>query len=265
MLATVILDTYTQEESELLADALEEVASAKDHYGWSSSGIYCFWNPSNKEVLYIGLAVDLPNRFRQHNGLIACPVKCCKRDNIRVYFETNTLLGYSVLVQSNLSQGVCERWEKANRETLDSLCERYEFMDREEAKRLLNIDVHKEIRTYEGALIEAVDGETGSVPPWNKIKGADIKFTDADLKTGNYLLGSLTSRHDGFDPLAAHVRLRDLSERAMYQGYEELLHSTRMLILGGASLEDAYRITCDSLGYFEKMRSEGYNTKKVLI
>lgn len=265
MLATVIIDTYSAKETELIAEALEEVASTKDHYGWSSSGVYCFWNPSTRKILYIGLAVDLPTRFGQHNGLLDCPPNCCKREKIDAFFQENSQLGYSLLVQSNLSQAACSRWEKANPGKLESLCKRYELMDREEAKQLLNADVEQEIRTYEGALIEAVETNTGAIPPWNKIKGADIRFTEEHIKTASYLLKSFTVAHDGMDPLAAHVRLRDLLTNAMFQGYEELWHGTRLLMLGGWPFEEAIKKTPDPLGYFGKMKSEGYLERQVKI
>ncbi|MDP0490804.1 MAG: hypothetical protein Q7Q71_07135 [Verrucomicrobiota bacterium JB023] len=265
MLATVIVDTYSAGKAEFLADALEEVASAKDNYGWSSSGVYCFWDPSTREILYIGLAVDLATRFRQHNDLVDCPPTCCKRSKIEDFFKTNALLGYSVLVQSTLSQAACSRWEKANPEKLESLRKRYELVDREEAKRLLNADVDQEIRTYEGALIEAFEVCTGAIPQWNKINGANIRFTEEQLRTATYLLKSFIAGHDWMDPLAAHVRLRDLFANAMFQGYEELLHGVRLLVLGGCPFKEAIKKTPDPLDYFEKMRSEGYLDRQVKL
>lgn len=265
MLATVILDTYTLEESKFLADALEEVASASDSYGWSSSGIYCFWNPLTKKILYIGLAVDLPNRFRQHNGLIGYPADCCKREKIAEYFKSNPSLGFSIMVQSNLSQAITSRWESANPDILDSICRRYEFFDREEAKKLWNIDVDSEIRTYEGALILAFEKIYGCIPPWNKIRGADIRFDDKHLQTASHLLKSFTGSHDSLDPLSAHVRLRELSLTPKYQGYEELLHSERLLMLMGFPQEDALRNQEYLIGYHEEMGVEGYNAKQVII
>ncbi|MBE4187026.1 GIY-YIG nuclease family protein [Vibrio parahaemolyticus] len=69
MLSTYIRDVYKESETQELADAIEDIASAIDTNGWASAGIYCFWNPENNEILYIGLARDLSNRFKEHNGL----------------------------------------------------------------------------------------------------------------------------------------------------------------------------------------------------
>lgn len=45
------------------ANAIDDLCSPKDNYGWASAGIYCFW-------VYIGLAGDLAERFKQHNGIL---------------------------------------------------------------------------------------------------------------------------------------------------------------------------------------------------
>ncbi|WP_149096184.1 hypothetical protein [Paenibacillus terrae] len=70
MFGTIIIDAYTENDAEEIAFALDDLCSANDSYGWASSGIYCYWNYYTKEPYYIGLAVDLTERFKQHNGLI---------------------------------------------------------------------------------------------------------------------------------------------------------------------------------------------------
>lgn len=59
MFGTVIIDAYKEAEKEQIANAIDDLCSCSDTYGWASEGIYCFWDYYTKEVLYIGLAADL--------------------------------------------------------------------------------------------------------------------------------------------------------------------------------------------------------------
>ena len=70
MFGTVIMDAYRKEEIYEMASAIEDLCSPNDSYGWASAGIYCFWDYCAEEILYIGLAGDLAERFRQHNGIL---------------------------------------------------------------------------------------------------------------------------------------------------------------------------------------------------
>ena len=44
MFGTVIIDAYRKEETRELAEAIEDLCSPNDNYGWASAGIYCFWD-----------------------------------------------------------------------------------------------------------------------------------------------------------------------------------------------------------------------------
>jgi hypothetical protein len=70
---SVVRELVRSDERAVVRDALEEIASPLDTYGWSSSGIYVFWDPTgDRSILYIGMAVDLPQRIGQHFGLVGC-------------------------------------------------------------------------------------------------------------------------------------------------------------------------------------------------
>jgi len=58
--------------------AIDDLCCPLDNYGWASSGIYCFWDPYNKNILYLGLAVDVGLRFKQHVGLVKTNRDSCK-------------------------------------------------------------------------------------------------------------------------------------------------------------------------------------------
>lgn len=42
MFGTVIIDAYRKEEALEMADAIDDLCSPTDNYGWASAGIYCF-------------------------------------------------------------------------------------------------------------------------------------------------------------------------------------------------------------------------------
>ena len=80
-----------------MADAIDDLCSPTDNYGWASAGIYCFWDYYAEAVLYIGLAGDLAERFKQHNGIL--PIKeGSKQKQIEDYFSRNERLGYTIFV-----------------------------------------------------------------------------------------------------------------------------------------------------------------------
>ena len=88
MFGTVIIDAYRKEEALEMADAIDDLCSPTDNYGWASAGIYCFWDYYAEAVLYIGLAGDLAERFKQHNGIL--PIKeGSKQKQIEDYFSRN--------------------------------------------------------------------------------------------------------------------------------------------------------------------------------
>lgn len=103
MFGTVIIDAYRKDEVMEMANAIDDLCSPKDNYGWASAGIYCFWDYYAQTVLYIGLAGDLAERFKQHNGIL--PLReVSKQKQIDDYFCKNERLGYTIFVQSPLSQ-----------------------------------------------------------------------------------------------------------------------------------------------------------------
>ncbi|WP_243137016.1 hypothetical protein [Alkaliphilus serpentinus] len=109
MFGTVIIDAYSKDERQEIADSIDDLCSPKDNYGWASAGIYCFWDYYAEEVLYIGLASDLADRFKQHNGIKPVDGSSSKYAKIEEYFESNERLGYTIFVQSPLSQPLTYR------------------------------------------------------------------------------------------------------------------------------------------------------------
>lgn len=164
MFGTVILDAYTKNETKELADAINDLCCPTDNYGWASAGIYSFWNYYTHEVLYIGLASDLYQRFLQHNGILTMPKEGCKFQQIQEYFQTNEKLGYTIFVQSKLSQPIVYR----NKYMYENFAKEYDSSIQDYTnKQSLN-----DIKLVEGILIEAYRREYGCFPPWNKVGGS---------------------------------------------------------------------------------------------
>ena len=92
-----------------LAEAINDICCPNDNYGWASAGIYSFWDYYTNEILYIGLASDLYERFRQHNGLLPISHNACKYNQINDYFKSHMKLGFTIFVQSPMYQPLVHR------------------------------------------------------------------------------------------------------------------------------------------------------------
>jgi hypothetical protein len=213
MLATLIRDAYEQKDADAVAKAIDELCSPTDNLGWASAGVYIFWDFETREILYVGLAVDLAQRFRQHSGLISCKPNGCKVDQIKAYFQKKKMLGYSIFVQSPLDQPLIAKLIK----TLGDI-------DIEDIKDLPSELGRDAIKFLEGNLIEAQVIKDAARPPWNKISGA--KEGKANAKPGHHKLTLLAAKGD--DSMVARATLRELAADMQFQSYEENLHAARL-------------------------------------
>jgi len=240
MLTTYIRDIYRESETEELANAIEEIASAIHTNGWASSGVYCFWDPGNNQVLYIGLASDLYNRFREHNNLKSCPSKGCKKDNIASWFKDNDRLGYSILVQSQLSQTEVARNE-------GRLIKSY-ASDLYDPKKVISIT--------EGLFIETEKLGQGNLPPWNKISG------------GSYGKNKASKQHIEFTELFTNKRtdfrvaqktIREIAASATFEAFELYLHAIRqMMAISDWSFARAWDAVPDDFDVKERIIQSQY-------
>ncbi len=196
-LATVIRDVYRSEERKELRDALRSLLPVGG-YNWHPSGVYCFWDPDTRDVLYVGLAKDIERRFAQHNGLVGSSAKGNKRTKIDGWFAERPRLGYSIIVQSAavvLLEG-------------------------------FGLDTSSEIIAIgEGQLIEAHRQRFGVRPLWNAMGGSTYGATwTGPLSAGYFLL--LTGRVDGL--LVARRTIRQLAAEPESVDREMTLHGARM-------------------------------------
>lgn len=254
MYGTVIQDAYNQNEIHEIILALDELCNPNDTYGWASAGIYCYWDYYTKEILYIGLAVDLTERFKQHNGIIQMDLNACKYGQILEYFKLNKKLGYSVFVQSPINQPV----------TSKNIYKWFNFDPSEfSIADFTHEQIKNDLKRVEGILIEIFRQTHGTLPKWNRVSGS-IKGQKATLK-GNYeIIRDMTSQR--LSPLLSRSTLRELANNPTYAHFESYLHGVRQMILSfGMSFNQALPFIrrTDILKTFERIEKEDYLNKQL--
>lgn len=259
MFGTVIIDAYRKEETKEMAFAIDDLCSPNDNYGWASAGIYCFWDYYAEAILYIGLAGDLAERFKQHNGIL--PVKSgSKQKKIEEYFERNERIGYTIFVQSPLSQPLVHR----NREIYE------EFAKQRNApiNDLISQQGKDDIKRVEGILIETFKKKYGHFPPWNDM-GGSIEGQMRVMKNNINIVNSFCKPDEYYlNPIVSRSTIRELSNNPEWEGYENYLHAVRiyMLMMGMEYQEAlAFANEHDTFSWYEKMKQAGYLKKKLVV
>ena len=255
MLRTIILDAYKESEKKEIAKALYEICSPKDNYGWASAGIYSYWDYDTKEILYIGLAVDLTKRFKQHNGFYkTIDRNTCKVGEIDNYFKTKSKLGFSIIVQAPLSQPIISL-NKKQYKIFESMGIPVEDYSGEEGR--------DNIKLQEGVLLEAFRKLKGDFPLWNKMNGA----IDGQKRAGIIKLETfkvMTNNEPHY--LIARSSLREIAKYPTIERYENFLHSLRIMI-PMYGLENSLNMInkFDPIGTLNEMSEKGYFKKKLEI
>lgn len=172
-----------------MADALEEIASSRDTYGFASGAVYCFWRVGSREILYLGRAVDLPERFAQHNGLRGTALGS-KRNEIEAHFAESDELGFSVLVRSPYFQTPVARH-------LHQVEADFGPIDDESWDELWKeprTETELEIAHAEGIGLKSYLLAHGQLPPWNRI-GGEMSVWGAEMNrpdsTGELMTGTV--------------------------------------------------------------------------
>lgn len=262
MFGTIIMDSYKADEAESMSQNIDEICSPMDTVGWASTGIYSFWDYYTKDVLYIGLASDLCVRFRQHNGLLPIDENACKVRQIQDYFSGHERLGYSILVQSPMSQPIVHRNESLYRKFLD--CPKGMPIPNYAGEEGL-----EHIRQAEGQLIESYKQVVGEIPPWNKIGGDVFSRRYASESNFLYVVRAFSSgTADNY--LVSRSTIRELAENAAYEWFEVQLHGLRMMMLTmRMSFEEAVSTQKKLNPYFEaewdRIVSTEYLKKRLVV
>ena len=259
MFGTVIIDAYRREEALEMATAIDRLCSPTDNYGWASAGIYCFWDYYAEAILYIGLAGDLAERFKQHNGIL--PLKeGSKQKQIDDYFSKNERLGYTIFVQSPLSQPLVHR----NKKTY----EKFAKQQNSPIEDMLSEQGRENIKEVEGILIESFRREYGDFPPWNSIGGSTVG--QAKVMKNNINIVKSFCEPDNYiiNPIVSRSTIRELSGNLEWVRYESDLQVKRMnLFMLGMDYNEAIEFINrnDTLGTYEQMKKSGYLRKRLIV
>jgi len=216
MLGTIVIEKYKKTERKDIQKALE-ILIVDNSQDWATAGLYCYWDYNSREILYIGLAVDLVERYRQHNGLIYCNKKNCKYNEIEKYFENNEYIGFSIVLQSALSQPINKRQRKKFNKSFNET----------ELIFILGEQGYGEIKRVEGILLEAFRQKYGRFPLWNKMGGSVIG--QKSFKQINFGLLKLLVTNEA-NKYVSRVSLRELADNPTFCRYEAYLHSIRISI-----------------------------------
>lgn len=207
MLCTAISDVYRSDERELIYDALQRVLGPGQP-DWTPKGVYAYWDPTSHEILYLGLASDLPERFAQHNGILSHRGGN-KTAEINDHFSRCEELGLTVLVQSKAIQ----------------LLEDIAAID-----PTLGAVARNVIGVGEGQLIEIHRLVHGRWPGWNKTGGSTRGQRWAT--PARDLLDVLSLRRDSL--FTARRGLRVVAQDLRIRVFESTIHAARMRAVMGA-------------------------------
>jgi len=202
MLCTLIWDTYTDADRLGVLAAMRRLLP-RNSRDWSRKGVYAFWDPDTRELLYVGLASNIPQRFAQHNGLIAHSGGN-KSNQINQWFSAHGRLGVTLLIQGAAIQ------------ILEDV-HRMDWMLGADAKGLTQI--------AEGQLIELHKQEYGRWPPWNGV-GGSIQGSEWARPSERSVIKLLSAADESL--FVARRTLRDLVEDKRALQIEALLHAARM-------------------------------------
>jgi len=250
MLGTIVIDKYRITERNDIVESLE-ILTVNNCQDWATAGIYCYWDYDSKEILYIGLAVDLVERFRQHNGLMKCNDSSSKYQEIDQYFNKNEYIGFSIILQSALSQPISQRQRKKHN---------YSFND-SDLIGALGEQGHKEIKRLEGMLLEGFRQKHGKFPLWNKMGGSkegQKSFKERQVK----LLDLLNSNEH--NKYISRCSLRELSNNQTYCRYEAYLHSIRISFAPILHTINSHK-EIYGIDTFEEIQQSNYFKKKLNI
>jgi hypothetical protein len=230
MWGSFILASYRWDARRALADALEEIASSRDTYGFASGGVYCFWRLEPREVLYIGRAVDLPERFAQHNGLRGRG-HGTKRDQILSHFEQADELGYTVLVRAPNSQTFVARLRHQVESDFGPFDEEELWELEEEARS----EADREIAHAEGIALRSYVLAHGVLPPWNRM-GGELSHWGARMHRADDSGALMTGTTDML--LQARRTIQQLADDPTATQFESVLQLARSRAVARAMLSN---------------------------
>jgi hypothetical protein len=181
-------------------DAVEMLTRGND---WSRSGVYCFWDPTSRTPLYIGVAGKLHVRFAQHNSLKGNrPGKGNKGVEINAWLANNQRIGFSMVLQEAMADEEYEPYA----------------------------------RNAEGQLLEGFRRFHGVLPPWNRVPGSRVGASFV-RRNSVWWVDTMTGALDS--TVVARRTIRGLNDDASAEYFENCVHFARtgLMNMDGANAE----------------------------
>ena len=201
----------------------------------------------------------MAERFKQHNGIL--PVKeGSKQKQIEEYFSKNERLGYTIFVQSPLSQPLVHR----NR----GMYEKFAKQQNSPVEDMLSEQGRDDIKRVEGILIESFRRKYGHFPPWNSIGGSSAGQTKVMENNINIVKSFCRPDDYKINPIVSRCTIRELSTNPTWEWYENYLHAVRMnLLILGMDYDKSLELVNknDTLGTYERMKKSGYLRKRLIV
>jgi hypothetical protein len=161
--------------------------------------------------------------------MIKSPRNTCKHYKIKDWFKSHDKLGYSVLVQSSLSQASCKRFNIRFDLPKDE-------MERQYGELIMA--GHEAIVSTEGLLIEAHKKAKGILPRWNNV-GGSISGGKKATARHIYLLKLFSGELD--DWMISRKSIMQLFQNPTYEKWENYLHAIRShAIITQSSFNEAW-------------------------
>lgn len=201
----------------------------------------------------------MSERFRQHNGIL--PLKNgSKKEKIEDYFSRNERLGYTIFVQSPLSQPLVHRNKNKYIKFAEQVNSPIEDMMSDEGKQ--------SIKVLEGILIEAYRRKYGHFPPWNNIGGSVVGQNKVTANNINIVKSFCSPDDYVINPIVSRSTIRELALNAEWAWYENYLHTARInLLMLGMQYTEALNFLRknDSLNTYEQIEKSGYLKKRLVV
>jgi hypothetical protein len=227
MWGTFVLDSYRWDQRRDMQAAIEEIASARDSYGFASGGVYCFWELGSRRVLYVGRAVDLPERFAQHHGMRGTR-EGTKYTKIVEHFSGAEQLGFTILVRAPNAQTNVARLRKQVEADFGPPPEDdWEYEDDTDDPR------EREIAHAEGIALHSYVLAHGGVPPWNAM-GGELSVWGATMNRPDHSGELTTGAVDML--LQARRTITELADDPTATQFESVLQLARSQAVARAML-----------------------------
>lgn len=125
-----------------------------------------------------------------------------------------------------------------------------------------------DIKRVEGILIESFRRKYGHFPSWNNIGGSIEGQTNVMENNINIVKSFFQPDDYVINPIVSRSTIRELSQNAEWEWYENYLHAVRMnLLILGMEYEKSLEFVDknDILGTYERMKNSGYLKKRLVV